>query len=215
MSRHFPNLAVYDLDGTLVDSICQVHEILNGLRAELGKRPLEVGQLVPWISLGGIELMINALEVRREEAESHLKTFRARYLAEKTPKRLVYDGVFEALEHFQERHCSLAICTNKPRNLVEKVLSETGLANYFPCVVAGGDLPTQKPNPANLLCCLEHFDLQPSQAIFIGDSRVDQMTAESADVPFIFFSAGYDDGVFGIENGFTISRHSETSSLFQ
>ena len=215
MICQFPNLAIYDLDGTLVDSIYQVHKIINELRAELGKHPMNVGQLTPWISLGGIELIINALEVRCEEAKPHLKTFRARYLAEKTPKHLVYEGVFEALEHFQERDCNLAICTNKPRNLVEKILRETDLAAYFACVVAGGDLPTQKPNPANLLHCLEHFALQPSQAVFIGDSRVDQMTAESADVQFIFFSAGYDDGVFGIESGFTINRHSETSSLFQ
>jgi phosphoglycolate phosphatase len=188
-------LVVFDLDGTLVDSASTVAEILNTMRIEIGRLPVPVGYFLPWISLGGDALVAHALEIPINIVGPHTKKFRDMYYELPTPSESIYSGAFEALEHLARRGLTLNICTNKPRRLAEKVLKETQLHQFFSFVCAGGDLPTNKPNPANLLACLSSKKNNFDDAYFVGDSSVDQLTSEKANVKFIFFESGYDDGV--------------------
>lgn len=190
-----PKLLIYDLDGTLIDSIGIVSKILNELRADLGKETLGRADLLPWISLGGVELIANSLGVDEKDARRYLAVFREQYFLRPTPLESVFEGVVDTLEYLINEGYDLAICTNKPRKLTEKVLMETGLERYFACLVAGGDMPTSKPDVRNLNFCLEYFDVDASDAILLGDSVVDQTMAHAAGVPFMFFQGGYDDGV--------------------
>jgi phosphoglycolate phosphatase len=188
-------LVVFDLDGTLVDSGQVVSSILNKLRQKIGKQEKPVSYFTPWLSLGGLELVENGLGVDELAAESLLSEFRAQYAEISTPSDTVYQGVFDVLNHLLAQNIKMCICTNKPRNLAEKVLSETGLARYFEYVCAGGDLPTKKPHPRNLAVCVEFFGIHPQQVAFVGDSSIDQKLAAALSVDFYFFTRGYDDGV--------------------
>lgn len=189
------SLFIFDLDGTLVDSASVVAGILNRMRESMGMQPMGSESYIPWLSLGGATLISNALDVSMEESLPLLEKFREEYFALPTPSNSVYQGVFEALEHLQRNQYLLSICTNKPRKLAEKVLRETGLEQYFKHMSAGGDLPTSKPSLENVELCLNYFNVVPNCAVMVGDSRVDQAMAESAQIPFIFFTRGYNDGV--------------------
>lgn len=190
-----PKLFIYDLDGTLIDSIGIVSEILNDLRADLGKENLARADLLPWISLGGVDLIANSLGVDEKDARKYLEIFREQYFLRPIPIESVFDGVVATLEYLTNEGYDLAICTNKPRKLTDKVLLETGLQRYFACTVAGGDMPTAKPDVRNLNYCLQYFNVAFRHAILLGDSVIDQTMAHAAGVPFIFFQGGYDDGV--------------------
>lgn len=206
-------LVIYDLDGTLIDSASVVISILNQMKCELGGSPIDKVELIPWLSLGGESLIINALGVSNGEASTYLEDFRVRYLQIPTPKSAVYPGVYQALDSLEAAGVNLAVCTNKPRRLAEKVLHEAGLIDKFTFMSAGGDLPTQKPNPKNLEICLDYYGALPKDILFVGDSTIDQDVCLSLDAPFVHYTPGYDDGVDGDKVHYKIEHHSELIGL--
>jgi phosphoglycolate phosphatase len=188
-------LIVYDLDGTLIDSAKIVSTVLNQMRTESGLEHLTIEQLVPWLSMGGEDLVANALEMPLGGVQPHLLEFRKRYSELATPEDSLYPGIKEALKDFSRLGYQLAVCTNKPRALAEKVLKETHLHSFFTYVNAGGDLPHKKPHPETLLSCLSHFGVDSKDAILVGDSMVDQALARATKVAFVQYLPGYDDGI--------------------
>ena len=209
-----PRLIVYDLDGTLVDSASVVVSILNEMRIELGKKPLSKDVFYPWLSLGGEDLVGNGLGVSQNNVSSYLTEFRIRYLKLPTHSDCVYDGVFESLDYLKKTNFFIALCTNKPRSLTEKVLVESGLKDYFQFIVAGGDLPNKKPNSSNLISCQNYFGVNSGETVLVGDSKVDQKLASNLNVPFIFYPHGYDDGV-DVEFIYSrLEKHTDIINLF-
>ena len=206
-SPHF--LVTYDLDGTLVDSAEIVCAILNQLRDELGKSQLHREHFLPSISLGGEDLIRSALEVEDDQIHSYLTEFRSRYQNLPTPVNSIYPNVIEALKALKALGCHLALCTNKPRRLVDKVLLETGLNQFFKYINAGGDLDTKKPHQKNLMSCMEYFDVTSERTWLVGDSTVDEALARNTGVPFIFYAPGYNDGINQNEALFTMTDHLE------
>jgi phosphoglycolate phosphatase len=200
---------VFDLDGTLVDTARVVTSIINGLRFDLGKSGLTYERLIPWLSLGGEDLIQAALEVSRNDAIKYLKKFREIYFEAPTPQASVYSDVFPTLRALTELGFCLSICTNKPRALANKVLEESNLNSFFSFVNAGGDLQSKKPNRENLDACLNYYGLKSKQAFLVGDSSIDQKLAENTGVPFIFFELGYDDGVDKNKAVFSMQSHFE------
>ncbi|MDC1127712.1 HAD hydrolase-like protein [Gammaproteobacteria bacterium] len=200
---------VFDLDGTLVDTARVVTDILNALRFDLGKSGLTHNKLLPWLSLGGEDLIQAALEVGRNDAIQYLKKFREIYFETPTPQASVYPEVFPTLSALTELGFHLSICTNKPRFLANKVLEETNLDSFFRFVSASDDLPSKKPQRENLDACLNYYALKSEQAFLVGDSSVDQKLAENARVPFVFFELGYDDGVDKNQAVFSMQSHFE------
>jgi phosphoglycolate phosphatase len=206
-------LIVYDLDGTLIDSAKVVSSVLNQMRAEAGLQHLTVEQLIPWLSMGGEDLVANALEMQVEEVQPHLLEFRRRYSELATPEDSLYPGIQDVLNDFLSAGYRLAVCTNKPRALAEKVLKETKLNDFFGFINAGGDLPHKKPHPDTLLSCLSFFDVDARDAVLVGDSTVDQQLGKAANVAFVQFLPGYDDGIELIKPQMKIDHHEKLGNL--
>ena len=80
---------------------------------------------------------------------------------------------------------------------------DTGLIDYFDIVVGGDTVSKSKPYPEPLEFALLNLGIAASSAVFVGDSTVDQNASIAANIPFIFFSKGYNDGV-DVTNTFTI-----------
>ena len=206
---------VYDLDGTLIDSAATVAGLLNDLRAERTLLPLAREDLTPWLSVGGKTMVAAALNIAKDEAQAYLDMFRARYLALPTNPATLYPDVHKTLSTLKSRGIRLGLCTNKPRQLTEKILAETGLNIYFNAVCAGLDLPTSKPHPDNLHACLNGLGCSPDETLVVGDSCVDQAIAKACGTGFVFFSGGYDDGVSQENRTLTIQHHAEIFNLIQ
>ena len=188
-------LIAFDLDGTLIDSADLVLAIINHQRLGLQKHQLKKYELYPWLSLGGLDLISNALDVPIENCNDYLKLFRDQYKGIDTPKNSLFPGVVEVLKFFKKNNFLMALITNKPRDLVNKIFSETELGNFFDFSLAGDDLNTKKPNPYNIYHCCDYFNIKTREIVLIGDSLIDQKTAMNSSIDFIFFSGGYDDGV--------------------
>jgi phosphoglycolate phosphatase len=185
---------LFDLDGTLVDSVGDLTAAINGLLTEHGRAPLTVDEVRPMVG-DGVGVLVQRALAARPGPEIDLDTAVARYVAlyEASPSAntLVYPGVVEALEVLDAQGYSLIVCTNKPERLTHAVLKALGLDRYFARVYGGDSLPWRKPDPLVIHTILAELRVTPPRALFIGDSEVDAACAEAAGVPFALMTYGY------------------------
>ncbi len=204
---------LFDLDGTLIDSAPTISSILNGMRQDLGKPPHNTGCYREWVSLGAEELIIRALEVSGGQITVLLERFRTLYKEIPTPDDAVNPGVKETLAALFATDIRLAICSNKPILLCEKILRETQLDQYFSCVVGGGTTANAKPHRDPIDHALAAMRISHDRALLVGDSTVDQGAAKAAGIPFILFTDGYNDGVIERLAWASIGRMNELLTL--
>jgi phosphoglycolate phosphatase len=207
---------LFDLDGTLVDSARESAVILNAMRNERGRGPCDISLFQEKISSGAKGLIECALGFCKEDTESLIKEFRAKYQTTQTPKSSLYPNVIETLTQLRTIGYSLGVVTNKPDNLCHNVLIQTGLFQFFDCIIAATGNIKPKPHPEPIHTALQKMGRKKNESILIGDSRPDQLAAAQAGIPFIFFTEGYDDGVNQADVFASISHHQDllTKKLF-
>jgi phosphoglycolate phosphatase len=187
-------LAIFDLDGTLIDSAGDIRRALNRLLAEFDCAPLPIEEVRQMIGDGASQLIVRGLAARQATAPdigAALRRFIEHYTAAPVVETELYPGVAKTLQRLQERGITLAVCTNKPIGLSETILAQLDLAKYFSAVLGGDSRPFRKPDPRMLTELLNKFSVSPHQAVLIGDSEIDAATARAADVPFILVTYGY------------------------
>jgi len=191
----FFKLVIFDLDGTIVDSGKTVLRLLNAIRRQLNISVIEFSEISKALSLGGRHLIEAALGPTVNSQE-YLQHFRALYLNDSLVGEELYPGFLDYLHALKKNNIKTAICSNKPSQLVEKVMIHHKIDQYFEFILADNGLLPKKPSPEGLLQILNWAQIDPKHAILIGDSRIDQLAASSAGVQFAFHLAGYDDGVW-------------------
>jgi len=187
-------LAIFDLDGTLVRSGDTVLRIINDMRGEMGSPKLAMEEIQASLSLGGVDLIKKAFGYNVDHGRQ-LDLFRQKYFDDPLADERLYLGAKDFLEKLESYQIEMAICSNKPRKLVDKVIKHHALERYFDCIVAGGDGVSNKPKPDGLMKIIRHKNVAPFDVIFIGDSVADQIAANLGGIKFFFHQHGYDDGV--------------------
>jgi phosphoglycolate phosphatase len=185
---------VFDLDGTLVDSLDDLAAALAAMLGEIGAPALPRDKVRGMIGDGTRALVARALAASNLPAtlldERHAR-FLALYEAAPAALSLPYPGVVETLHAFREEGRRLAVCTNKPQRATLAVLRGTGLDGFFATVVGGDVLAAKKPDPAHLLAALAGIGATPRDAIMVGDNEHDVAMAKAAGVPVILVRYGY------------------------
>lgn len=186
------NTIIFDLDGTLVDSARICTNILNSMLMDRGSdRQVTLEETKPHLSRGGTAMVAALLGEYCKDEDAAIADFRARYAELPTPQDSLFGGVRKGLEWLAARDLHMAICSNKPQNLCDKVLSDLGLAGFFDVVVGTGHGRRPKPDPHLLDLTLMRLGVEASDCLFVGDSEVDEATAAHHDVPFLFLTHGY------------------------
>lgn len=195
-----PKLAMFDLDGTLVDSVPDLAAAVDRMLVQLGRAPAGIERVRLWIGNGAPVLVRRALAgdldhqgVEAAEAEAALALFMDAY-ADNHALTRVYPGVPETLDWLREREVPLALITNKPSRFLPELLADKGLDGYFRWIVGGDTLPQQKPDPAALLWVMTEAGVLAEEALFVGDSRNDVLAARAAGVACVALSYGYNHG---------------------
>ncbi|MCW8158945.1 phosphoglycolate phosphatase [Stutzerimonas stutzeri] len=195
-----PRLVMFDLDGTLMDSVPDLAAAVDKMLMLLGREPAGIERVRDWVGNGSRVLVRRALAgqldhdgVADELADEALALFMQAYSGghELTT---VYSGVREYLDWLREREVKLAIITNKPAQFIEPLLEEKGLAGYFQWLVGGDTLPQQKPDPAALFWVMDKAGVAPGESLFVGDSRNDVRAAKAATVRCVALTYGYNHG---------------------
>lgn len=184
---------IFDLDGTLIDSMPDIHHAANRVLQAERLAPLPFDTVRGFVGRGVPHLLGKLLEASGKAGDSDLlarmtQAFLTDYETA-VGLTLVYPGVAPALAALQAMGHPLAICTNKPEAPTRAVLAHLGLIRFFPVIVGGDRLGRRKPDPAMLHLAVTESGGGP--AIFVGDSEVDAETAVAAGLPFLLFTEGY------------------------
>jgi phosphoglycolate phosphatase len=202
-----PRLLVFDLDGTLIDSSLDLCNSVNAALQYVGRPTLPNERIASYIGDGASMLVRRALgdpgdfdSLQPDETliERTYGYFIDYYRQHKLDNTRCYPGVLEALQVIRDRQpvLPMAVLTNKPVMPSRDICAALGLAPFFFLNCGGNSFKTKKPDPEGLLAIIaearERFDLDllPQQAVMIGDSDVDILTARRAGVRSIGCSFG-------------------------
>lgn len=197
---HLPRLVMFDLDGTLLDSVPDLAAAVDAMLLALGHPAAGLDAVRNWVGNGARVLVRRALAgslddggVSEEDTERALELFKEAY-ADSHALTEVYPGVVETLKWLKKHNVELALITNKPEQFVGPLLDEKKLGKFFRWIIGGDTLPQQKPDPAALLFVMKMAGVSADEALFVGDSRNDILAAKAAGVRSVGLTYGYNHG---------------------
>ena len=200
LAGRLPRLVMFDLDGTLVDSVPDLAAAVDEMLLSLGRPLAGREQVRNWVGNGARVLVRRALAgdlqhegVAEADAEQALEVFLAAY-ANSHGLSAIYPGVRETLKWLKQQGIEMALITNKPERFVGPLLDDLRIGRYFRWIIGGDTLPQQKPDPTALLHVLKMAGVSPGEALFVGDSRSDVLASKAAGVACVAMSYGYNHG---------------------
>jgi phosphoglycolate phosphatase len=183
---------VFDLDGTLADTVPDLAAALNRVLARRALAPFSRAEVAGMVGDGAAALAARAFAARaRLQDEQALPDFLADYGVNLADETQAYPGVAAALARLAAAGWRLAVCTNKPQAPAHALLAALGLDHYFAALGGGDSFPTRKPDPAHLLATIAAAGGTADHALMAGDHRNDVTAAAGAAVPCIFAAWGY------------------------
>ncbi len=173
--------AVFDLDGTLLNTLADLADSGNELLASYGMAPHPEPAFRYFVGNGSRKLMERILPGKSpEQIDEALARYKAIYEKHLTAKTTPYAGISETLSALKARGVRMAVCTNKHISAAEALIRK-----YFPADTFDtfeGDRPgvPRKPDPAHVRIVLEKMGVRPEETVYLGDSGVDMQTAVNA-----------------------------------
>lgn len=197
-SRPLSPLAIFDLDGTLVDTAADLVSSLNHTIAAAGLAPVTYDDLTHLVGQGARVMIKRAFALRETELpEAEIdplyERFITHYRAEMPGESRPYPGIINTLDALSEAGITLAVCTNKTEILALPLLEKLGLTRYFAAITCGDTFAFRKPDARHILGTIEKAGGDPQRAIMVGDSINDILAAKNAAVPSIGVTFGYSD----------------------
>ncbi len=185
---------IFDLDGTLIDSVPDIATALNASLARTGRPPISEEGVARLVGGGARELVHRALgeAAPAAEVERVLQAFLAGYAAEPAARTRLYPGARTLLETLHGQGMTLALCTNKPLALTDLILGALDLARYFAVVWGAEPGKPLKPDAACLLGVCAALGVAPDATLMIGDSHADIAAARAAGCHSIVVRQGYE-----------------------
>ncbi|MBW7849566.1 MAG: phosphoglycolate phosphatase [Rhodospirillales bacterium] len=187
---------LFDLDGTLVDSLPDLSHALNVMLTRLGRRALAAKEVRLMVGDGAATLVERALTatggLAHGSLSDHTRHFLEIYEGGPADRTRPYPGADRTLEHLRASGYLMAVCTNKPYAPSIAILEALGLRRFFGAVVGGDSIAgVKKPDPRMVVAALEALDASSARALFVGDSGNDVFAARAAGLPVVAVTFGY------------------------
>lgn len=194
MTTDNPVRVIFDLDGTLVDSIGSLAAAGARLCEEMNRPTVSSAEYARFVGRGiraqVVDLMQATGGLPDDGGEAALIRFREIYASDPVSGVDEYPGARDVLLALADQGCALGVCTQKPEGPARQILEALGHMPPVTSVVGGDTLPgILKPDPAMLHAAADPLGKGP--LIYVGDSGVDAKTAENAGVPFVLTGWGY------------------------
>ncbi len=195
-----PQLVMFDLDGTLLDSVPDLAAAVDKMLSTLGRKPAGVDKVKLWVGNGLPTLVKRALANGDEQLplDQHLyeqaRQLFTQFYASQNNLTCVYPKVYECLIWLKQNNVKLALITNKPKQFLPSLLKQHQLDSFFSWVVGGDSLPQRKPDPAQLLWVMAQAKVSADASFFVGDSCNDIRAAKAAGVQCAGLTYGYNHG---------------------
>ncbi|MCX8086232.1 MAG: phosphoglycolate phosphatase [Rhodocyclaceae bacterium] len=190
-----------DLDGTLLDTVLDLHAAACGMLEDLGRPPVAVEDIRAYVGRGIPNLVKRVLAGNLEAADDPapppavaLASFKKHYAYFNGRAAKPFPGVIEGLEALKAMNLPLGVITNKAKDFTLPLLERTGLAPYFSVAVAGDMLPKPKPDPMPLVWACGRLNVSPADTLMIGDSVHDFQAGRAASCHVFLVPYGYNEG---------------------
>ena len=195
---------IFDLDGTLLDTLTDIHEQMNLALKHFGYPERSYKEMRTFIGNGARKLVERSFgDLTEQTIQEKLDYYNKIYTACGSPKTGLYAGIDKVLISLKERGYKLAILTNKPQMTTDDVY-KTYLEKFgFDKVVGQSGTVKCKPDKTATLKILQELDTLPENAYFIGDGETDIITAKNAGIKSIAVLWGYRDKEQLIDAGAT------------
>ncbi len=193
-------LITIDLDGTLVDSVGDLHEAVNRMQNALGEEPATVEQVQNWVG-NGVERLVHraltqSMDLDADDVLFHraLTEFSDAYEAVNGTRSSLYPGVLAGLEWLASLDTPMIMITNKAGRFARPLLKRLAIDQFFDHQICGDDVAEKKPDPSALLLAARYSAAVPRRSVLIGDSVSDIRAARAAGFASVAVSYGYNHG---------------------
>ena len=195
-------LAIFDLDGTLLDTLGDLHASVNFALREFDFPERTIDEVRRFIGNGVVKLMERSTPdgIDDDTQQRCLDVFRGYYLEHMSDTTAPYDGTTELLKNLRTQGVKTAVVSNKLHTAVEE-LCESYFTGLIDKAVGVSVEAERKPSPVNVIRTAELFGAELHESIYIGDSEVDVQTAHNAGVQCIGVTWGFRDRDCLTENG--------------
>lgn len=186
-------IAIFDMDGTLIDSGRDITLSINYVREQCySLPPLTITEVVDAINAPRRNLSEIFYATPTYEASAR-SNFEEHYYDQCIQNVASYEGIEEVLRHFTHQGFLMGVATNAPGIFARRMLTHLGLNRFFSLIVGADDVETPKPHPQMLQKILDYhaFDSGTDNAWMIGDNSKDMEAAEQAGIPGIFAGWGF------------------------
>ena len=196
------NTLLFDLDGTLVDSVPDLAFSVNQTLIELGLTPFDQDIIRGWVGNGANVLIQRALSGSAEISKAldstllkqALEIFYQSYQRYNCIETCLYSDVLETLTELKNRGYRLVIITNKPERFISPIIDGLALNGLFELIIGGDTLNKRKPDPLPLEHACQQLSVDTNQCVMIGDSKNDILAAKAAKIQSIALTYGYNYG---------------------
>ena len=182
---------LFDFDGTLVDSVPDLAASVDAARTHYGCASVGEARVRDWVGRGAWNLIQQAFADRPDLIEPAYAFFADHYATQCAVNPVPYPGVIEGLAQLAQNY-KLAVVTNKPIKYAQTMLDAMGL--QFDAVLGADSVPNRKPAPDMLLKACELMDVDPLNAVMVGDSSNDSDAAQAIGMPVALTRMGYNHG---------------------
>ncbi len=198
---------IFDLDGTLLNTLDDLADSTNYALSKFGYPTRTIEEVRQFVGNGVAKLIERAIPDGKNNPnfEKCLSIFKENYAQNMYNKTAPYNGIIEMLSNLKSKGIKIAVVSNKFDLAVKELCKK-----YFEGFIdfAAGENEAQgikkKPAPDTVLSVLNEFNFAPEDAVYVGDSDVDIMTAKNSKMPCISVTWGFRDKKFLLENGATI-----------
>ncbi len=202
MSLDGLKLIIFDLDGTIIDSVPDLAIAADQAAKELGFPGVKEEQARDYVGNGAdiliARVLSQSLQVDPNLSEELRKKARVLfddfYEATGHKRSQLYDGVQETVKQLYDAGYTLAVVTNKPSRFVPEILKQHDILDYFSDIIGGDRFATRKPDPIALNWLLEKHQLTAANMLMVGDSKNDILAAKNAGCESFGLTYGYNHG---------------------
>lgn len=185
-------LIIFDLDGTLIDSLDDLTEAVNHMLSAFDRPHLVRKQVQRLVGQGARRLVEQALPGAGEyDIRKGLELFLAYNAAHIADQTFLYPGVAETLSILKERGVTMSLVSNKDETFCKTLLEVLGVADHFEAVYGADSFPARKPSPEPLLHVMRQFRRDAAETVMVGDSINDIAAGKAAGVRTIACTYGY------------------------
>ena len=185
-----PQLFLFDLDGTLIDSRADLAAATNAMRALHGLPALPLEKVASYVGDGVRVLAARALEGAAVDPDRAAREISAAYAEHLTDRTTAYPGVDAGLRALRAAGHDLALVTNKPAPHARRLMDHFGWTPLFAAILGGGDTAELKPSPLPLQTAMQRTGHGPETTWMVGDHHTDLEAARRAGVKSIYLASG-------------------------